>query len=147
MVGARRHDPGFEDLKTQFLTQRAHFYYQAAGKTGPNAIIEAFQVRRGAIGGYHHLPARVDQGVERVTEFGLGRLALQELQVVDHQDADATKRLLEGEGGLSTERRHKAIHEFFGREVEHLALTCRISRPSDGLQKMRFAEADARMNI
>ena len=147
MVGARRHHPCFEDFKAQFLAERAHFHHQAAGETGANAIIEAFQVRWRAIGGDHHLSARVDQRVERVTEFGLGRLTLQELQVVDHQDADTTERFLEGESGLRAERRYKAVHELLGREVEYLALACCISRPGDSLQKVRLAEADAGMNI
>ena len=147
MVRARRHHARFEDFQAQFLAERTHFHHQAAGQPRAHAVVEAFEVGRRAVGGDHHLAAGIDQGIERVAELGLGRLALQELQVVDHQHADAAQRLLEGERGLRAQRRDEAVHELLGGEIEHLALAGGIAGPGDGLQQMGLAEADAGMDV
>ena len=89
MVRSRRHHPRFEDFEAQFLAEAAHFDHQAAGKPRADAVVEAFQFGRRSVGGDHHLAAAIDQRVEGVAELGLGRFALQELQIVDHQHADA----------------------------------------------------------
>ena len=82
-----------------------------------------------------------------MAELGLGRLALQELQVVDHQHVDAAQRLLEGERGLGAQRRDEAVHELLGGEIEHLALGAVVAGPGDGLQQVRLAEADAGVDV
>ena len=82
-----------------------------------------------------------------MAELGLRRLALQELQVVDHQHVDAAQRLLEGERGLRAQRRDEAVHELLGGEIEHLALAAGVAGPGDRLQQMGLAEADAGMDV
>src|SRR5665213_3361390 len=94
MMRARRHYPRFEDFEAEFLPERAHFHHQAAGQPRANPVVETLEVRRRTIGCDHNLTAGIDQGIEGVAELGLGRLTLQELQVVDHQHADAAQRLL-----------------------------------------------------
>ena len=48
---------------------------------------------------------------------------------------------------MRAQGRHKAVHELLGGEIENFALTCGISRPGDGLQQMRLAQADAGMDV
>ena len=147
MMGARGCDARLQDAEPQFLAERAHLDHEAAGEPRAHAVVEALEVGRRPIRRDHHLAAGVDQRVQRVTEFRLGRFALQELQIVDHQHVDAAQRLLEGERGLRLQRGDEAVHEFFGGEVEHLALAARIAGPGDGLQQMGLAEPDAGMNV
>ena len=122
MMRARRRDPALQDLQPQFLFQRAHLDHKPAGEPRAHAVVEAFQIGRRTVGGDHHLPAGIDQRVERVAELDLRGLALQELQIVDHQHVNAAQRFLEGERRLRLERGDEAVHEFFGGEIQHLAL-------------------------
>src|SRR5207244_7240998 len=87
------------------------------------------------------------QRVERMAELALRRLALEKLQVVDDEDVDAAQRLLEGERRLRLQCRYEAVHEFFGGEIEHLALADGISGPGDRLQQVGLAEAHAGMDV
>ena len=74
-------------------------------------------------------------------------LALQELQIVDHQHVDAAQRFLEGQRGLRLQRGDEAVHEFLGGEIQHLALAAGIAGPGHRLQQMGLAEADAGMDV
>ena len=82
-----------------------------------------------------------------MTELGLRRLALQELQIVDHQDVDAAQRFLEGQRRLCLQGRDETVHEFFRREIEHLALARGVAGPGHCLQQVGFAQSDAGMDI
>ena len=101
MILPRRGDAGLEDFEPQLFAERSHLDHEPAGEPRTHAVVEAFEIGRRPVGGDHHLAAGVDQRVERVAELGLRRLALQELQVVDHQHVDAAQRLLEGERRLA----------------------------------------------
>jgi hypothetical protein len=90
-----------------------------------------------------YIHAGVDQRIQGMTEFGLGRFALQELQVVDHEHIDAAQRFLERQRGLRFQRRDEAVHELLGGEVKHLAFAARITGPRHRLQQMGFAKSDA----
>ena len=147
MILPRRRDAGLEDFEPQIFAERSHLDDEPAGEPRAHAVVEAFKIGRRAVGGDHHLAAGVDQRVERVAELGLRRLALQELQVVDHQHVDAAQRLLEGERRLGAQRRDEAVHELFGGEVEHLALGAVVAGPGGRLQQMRLAEADAGVDV
>ena len=61
----------------------------SSGEPRTHAVVEAFEVGGRPVGGDHHLAAGIDQRIQRVTELGLGRLALQELQVIDDKHVDA----------------------------------------------------------
>src|SRR5712691_10883765 len=87
--------PAPEDFQAQLLAERTDLDHEPAGEPRAHALVQALEIGRRPIGGDHDLAAGVDERVERVTEFGLGRLALQELQVVDHQHVDGPQRLLE----------------------------------------------------
>ncbi len=137
----------FEDFEPQFLAERAHLDRQAAGEPRAHPLVEAFEFGRRPVGGDHDLPAGVDQRVERVAELRLGRLALQELEIVDHQDVDRAQRLLEGDRGLRPQRGDEAVHEPLGREVEHLAIRAGVAGPGQRLQQMRLAEPDAGVDV
>ncbi len=147
VMRARSQNARLENFKSQLFAERPHLDDQSAGEPRANAIIEALEIGRRAIGGDDHLTTGVDQRVERMAELRLGRFALQELQVVDHQNADSTQGFLEGEGGLRAQRGNKAVHELLGRKVEHLPLTRCVAGPGHGLQQMRLAEAHARMDV
>ena len=144
MIVPRRRDAGLEDFKPQLFAERAHLDHEPAGEPRAHAVVEAFEIGRRPVGGDHHLAAGVDQRVERVAELGLRRLALQELQVVDHQHVDAAQRLLEGERRLRAQRRDEAVHELLGGEIEHLAVGAVVAGPGGRLQQMRLAEARRR---
>ncbi len=101
---------------------RAHLDHKSAGEPRAHAIVEALKIQRRAVGGDDHLAAGVDQRVQRVAELGLRRLALQELQVVDHEHVDAAQRFLEGKRGLVLQRGDEAVHELLGGEIEHAAI-------------------------
>ena len=130
----------------QVLGQRSHFDDKAAGEARPHALVETLQVKRRTVGGDHDLAPAVDQRIQRVGELRVRLLALEELQIVDDQDVDAAQRLLERHRGLAAQRRHEAVHEPLGREVEHLAVGLGVAGPRDRLQQMRLAEADAGMD-
>ncbi len=75
-------------------------------KRGAHALLEALQVRGRFVGREHHLLVLVEQRVEGVEEFFLGRfLADDELHVVDHQDVDRAEQFLEGHGVLVPQAR------------------------------------------
>ena len=146
MMDAGGGDPALEDFEPQFFAERADLHHKPAGEPRADAVVEAFEVGRRTVAGDHDLAAGVDQGVERVAEFGLGRSALQELQVVDHQHVDGAHRFLEGERGLGPQRRDEAVHEALGRQIEHLAIAA-IAGPGNRLQQVRFAETHAGVDV
>ena len=83
------------------------------------AVLECGEVARQAVRGQDELAARVMQRVERVEELLLGaRLGLQELHVVDQQDVDAAKVLLEAvDVAAAVEGAQEAVGERLGRRV------------------------------
>ena len=83
----------------------AHFDHQPAGQPRADALVEAFHVARRTVGRDDDLPAGIDQRIEGVGELRLGLLALQELEIVDHQHVDAAQDVLEGERGMGPQRR------------------------------------------
>ena len=146
MRAGRRH-ARLQDSEPQFFAERTHLHDEAAGQPRAHAIVEAFEIGRRTVGGDHHLAAGIDQRVQRVAELGLGRLALQELQIVDHEHVDAAQRFLERQRRLRLQRGDEAVHELLGGEIEHLALAAGIAGPRHRLQQMGFAEADAGVNV
>ncbi len=81
-------------------------------------------------------------------EFLLGLLALHELEIVDQQNVDGAKLVLERNGVLAAHGFHELVAEAFGRQVEHL----RFGRPpfdvpGDGVQEMRLAQPDRGMEV
>ena len=147
MMGAGRGDARLENAEPQFFAKRTHFHDKTTGEPRTHAIIQAFEIGRRAIGCDHDLTAGIDQRVQGVTELGLGGFALQELQIVDHEHVDAAQCFLEGQRRLGLQRRDKAVHEFFGRQIQHLALAAGIAGPGHRLQQMGFAETHAGMDI
>jgi hypothetical protein len=147
MILPRRRDARFQDSEPQFFAERAHLDHEAAGEPRAHAVVEAFEIGRRTVGRDHHLAAGIDQRVQRVAELGLGRFALQELQVVDHQHVDAAQRLLEGERRLRLQRRDEAVHEFLGGEIEHLALAAPNCRPRSPPAADGFCRADAGVDV
>src|SRR5207302_3492126 len=80
-------------------------------------------------------------------ELRLCRFALEELQVVDHQNVDAAQRLLEGDRRLAAQRRYEAVHEPLRRQVEDLAVGLGVAGPGDRLQQMGFSQAYAGVDV
>ena len=147
MILPRGAHTGFQDFQPQLFAERTHFDHQTAGQPRAHAIVEAFEVGGCPIGRNHDLTAGIDQRIERVAELGLGRLALEKLQIVDHQHVDAAQRLLERERRLGAQRRDEPVHELLGREVEHLAVGALVAGPGDGLEQVGLAETDAGMDV
>ena len=99
----------------------ADFDAKPACQTRPYAFVETFEIARRPVGRDHDLPAGIDQGIERMAELLLNRLALQKLNVVDHENIDRPQPLLEGNCRLRLEGGDEAIHEPFGGEIDDLA--------------------------
>ena len=78
-------------------------------------------------------------------EFLLRRiLAADELHVVDHQQIDRAELLLEVHCRAEPQRPNELVHEFLGRQVDHLAARgVHADMPGDGMHQMGLAEADA----
>src|SRR5580700_659245 len=138
MIEASSCGPALEDFEPQFFAERTDLHHQPAGEPGADAVVEALQVRRRPVAGDHDLPAGVDERIERVAELGLGRAALQELQVVDHQHVDGAHGFLERQRRLGLQRRDKAVHEALCGQVEHFAVGA-VAGPGDRLQEVGFA--------
>ena len=131
-----------EDLQAQVLVELRDFDDETALHARAHAIVEAVELSGRTGGSDNHLAAAIQQGVDDVLEFLLGLLALHELEIVDQQDVDGAKLVLERNGVLAAHGFHELIAEAFGRQVEHL----RFGRPpfdvpGDGVQEMRLAEA------
>src|SRR6185312_13798996 len=109
-----------------------------------HALVEIFQIGRRTVRSDDDLAARIDQGIQRVAEFLLDLLALDELHVVDDEQVDATQALLEGERRLRLQGGDETVHEAVGGKIDHPA-PLRTHLVADGMQKMRLAEAYTRM--
>ncbi len=142
---ARGRDARLEDLHPQRLVERADLDAQAHAQAGTHALVERLEIVRRAVGRYDDLAPRVEQGVQRMPELGLDRLALQELRVVEDQEVDRPQPLLEGDRGLRLQRRHEAVHELLGRQIDRRSALCGRGCVRHRLQQVGLAEADRRM--
>src|SRR3984893_16662495 len=78
----------FENFDPQRFVEPADFDAKAAGQTRPDSFFETFEIARRPIGCDHDLPAGIDQGIERMTELLLDRLALEKLDVRLPEEVD-----------------------------------------------------------
>ena len=136
----RRGDACFKNLDPERLAEASDFDAKSARQARPYSFVETFQIARRPVGRDHNLPAGIDQGIERVTELLLNRLALEKLDVVNHKKIDGPQRFLEGDRGLRFEGGDETIHESLGGEVNDLALD-RGRSMRDGLQKVGLAQS------
>ena len=71
-----------------------------------------------------------------MAEFG-GRLALQELHVVDQQQIDTAQPLLEAERRLALHGGDEVVHEMVGSQVDDVAVGIgRTGRPRYGIEQV-----------
>ena len=146
LLRARRRDARLQDLQPQRFVERADLDAEADAQARAHALVERFQVVRRAVGGDDHLAARVEQSIERVTEFSLDVFPLKELRVVKNEQVDRSQPLLEGDRRLGLQRGDEAVHEFLGGQIDDRApLLGRGMR--DRLQEMGLTEADGRMDV
>ena len=83
-----------------------------------------------------------------MVELLLGAFPVHELEIVDQQDVDRAELLLERERILAAKSLHELIAEAFRRQVEHLRVRGpALHLPCDGMQKMRLAETNRRVDI
>ena len=141
----RRGDPGLEDIHPQRLVEGADLDAQADAEARADALVERLEVVRRPVGRHDDLTASVEQRIQRVSEFRLDRLALQELRIVEDQEIDRSQPLLEGDRGLRLKGGDEAVHELLGRQIDRrAALSGRGVRHR--LQKVGLAEADRGMD-
>src|SRR5580704_11679846 len=137
---------GFEYFDPQRLVEPADFDAKAAGQPRPDPFLETFEIARRPIGRDHNLPAGIDQGIQRMTELLLDRLALKKLNVVDHEDIYRPKTFLKSDRCLCLEGGDKTIHEPLRGEIDDpppgLGGGMR-----DGLEKMGLPQSDRGMEI
>ena len=87
---------GLQDAQAQLVGRRVDVGDEPPAEARADALLQAGEVGRAAIGRDDDLPAAIDQRVERVKELFLGAvLAADELDVVDHQQVDRAEQLLE----------------------------------------------------
>ena len=139
-------DARLKNFYAKRLVEAADLDAKAAGEARSHALVKAVEVGRRTIGRDDDLSMAVDQGVQRMAELLLDRLALQELNVVDDENIDAAQLFLEGDRGLRLERGDEAIHEALGGEIDDAALR-RRGGVGDGLQQMGLAEPHGGMQV
>ena len=70
-------------------------------------------------------------------------LATDELNIINHQNINRTKLFLERHRIAETKGAHKAVHEFFRRQIHHLSRWCLLAdMPRNCMHQMRFAKPD-----
>ncbi len=107
-------------------------------------VFQILDLARRAVGREDDLLVLVHQRVERVEKLFLSRiLAGDELHIVDHQHVDGTKQVFEIHHLLFAQRLHEAIHELFGREIDHPQIgIAGLDVPGDGVHQVGLAQAD-----
>ena len=78
-------------------------------------IIQDFKIIRRPVSRQDNLPAAIKSSIQRVSEFGLSRLALHELKIVENQHVNAAQRSLELHCSLTSDRIHEAVNELLSR--------------------------------
>jgi len=136
----------FEYFDPQRLVEPADFDAKPAGQTRPDSFFETFEIARRPIGRDHDLPAGIDQGIQRMTELLLDRLALKKLNVVDHEDIYRPKTFLESNRCLCLKGGDETIHESLRGEIDDPP-PCRGGGMRDGLEKMGLPQSDRGMEI
>src|ERR1700726_200997 len=136
----------FEYFDPQGLVEPADFDAKPAGQARPDSFFETFEIARRPIGRDHDLPAGIDQGIQRMTELLLDRLALKKLNVVDHEDIYRPKTFLESDRCLCLEGGDETIHESLRGEVDDSPLGPGGGM-RDGLEKMGLPQSDRGMEI
>ena len=135
---------GLQDAQAQLVGGGMDVGDQTPAQPRAHALLDALQVRRALVRRDHHLAVLVDQGVEGVKELLLRRLpATDELHVIDHQHVHGAELFLEGHGVLGPQRTDELVHEFFGRQIDHLAARRALADlPGNGMHEMSLAEPD-----
>ena len=139
-------DARFKNFDSQRLVEGADFDAKSARQPRPYSFVKTFEIARRPVGRDHDLPAGIDQRIERMTELLLDRLALEKLDVVDHEKIDCPQPFLERDRRLRFEGGDETIHKSLGGEVDDLA-PCRGGSMRDGLEKVGFAQSDRSMEI
>ena len=142
LVGAALHDG-----TAQFEVKARDRHDQPAREARADALIEHFEIARRRIAGHHDLLGPGEQRAQRMAEFG-GRLALQELHVIDQQQVDAAQPFLEAERGLALHGGDEMVHEVVGGQIDDvLGGIGRLHGMGDGVEQVGFAQADGGMDI
>ena len=117
--------------------------HEAGLETLPQAVLERVEIPRETVRRQHELRAGALERVEGVEELLLGPgLALEELDVVDEEDADAPVHGLEGLERAGVQRAHELVGEGLGGRVEDAEPVAVVGDVvGDRVQEMRLAEA------
>src|SRR6202047_3568518 len=138
--------PCFENFDPQRLVEPTDFNAKPATQPRPDSFFETFEIARRPIGRDHDLPAGIDQGIQRMTEFLLDRLALKKLNVVDHEDIDSPQLFLESDRCLCLEGGDETIHEPLRGEIDDPP-PCRGGSMRAGLEKRGLPHSDGGVAI
>ena len=132
-----------QDGDAGFQVRRLHVGDQAAFEAGAQTVFQRVQLLRRAVGGQDDLFVGLVQRVEGVEELFLGSLfALEELDVVDHQNVQVAVAPLEGLLPVVAHGIDVVVGEFLGGDVfdaqprlQHTGVV------PGGVQEVRFAQA------
>ena len=116
--------------------------HQPPAEARADALFNAFQIGRRAVGGDNDLTIMVNERVKGVEKFFLRRiLAGDELNIVNHQHINLAKLLFERHCVLETQCTDKLIHEFFRRQIQNCsAWVLRANFPRNGMHEMGFTQ-------
>ena len=131
-----------QDRQARVVVGRAHVADQAGLEALAQPVLERRHVAREAVRGQHDLRAGRVQRVEGVEELLLRLgLALEELDVVDEQDADVAVGALEGVDAVVVQRADEVVRERLDGRVAH-GQPVAVGRDvvGDRVQQVRLAE-------
>ena len=134
------------NLDPQRLVEPSDFDAKTASQARSNSFVETFEIARRPVGRDHDLSAGIDQGIERMTELLLNRLALEKLDVVDHKEINRSQPFLESDRRLRFEGGDETIHESLSGEIDDFVL-CRGGSMRGGLEKVSLTQSDRSVEI
>ena len=136
----------FKNLDPQRLVEPSDFDAKTASQARSYSFVETFEIARRPVGRDHDLPAGIDQGIERMTELLLNRLALEKLDVVDHKKINRSQPFLESDRRLRFEGGDETIHKSLSGEIDDFVL-CRGGSMRGGLEKVSLTQSDRSVEI
>ena len=134
-----------QDAKPKLIIRWVQVDDQPALQARLDAVLKILDLARSAVGGNDDLLVRVDQGVERVEEFFLGRIFPgDELHVIDHQHVDRPEQFLEIHHLPVAQGLDEAVHELLGGQIQHAQLgAADLQLMRDGMHQVGLPQTDA----
>ena len=112
-------DARIKNASPQLFVQRMDFDRQPPAKARLHTFIQIFQLVWRPIPRDNDLPSGIHQSVQRMAKLMLNSLSLKELNIVNNQQINRTKILLERHKVLPLKRSDEPIHKLFCGEINN----------------------------